>query len=279
MQSLPKPIDVPVDVYRMCVQKVKNSKLRLRLRKLEPVVVKSALEFEKAGASGTFYTVKRRINRLGTVVPKQMSDLYTLRMVRANMPARAVYDRLITAPSFGRCPLCDCRDVTTLDHFLPKAHYPSLAVNPLNLIPACHECNKAKLDCIPVMPEDQTLHPYFDDVNGSVWLKATVVGSVPAAVNFSPVPPSSWDPLTRKRLKKHFEQFGLAALFATKAAEEMVNIRLSLETLHKASGMKAVRLHLEDAYLSRKSASRNSWQSALYSAMARSDWFCDGGFR
>ena len=41
--------------------------------------------------------------------------------------------------------MCHTSEVDTLDHYLPKSKYPSLSINPLNLIPICNKCNKTKV--------------------------------------------------------------------------------------------------------------------------------------
>ncbi|MFW0180082.1 HNH endonuclease, partial [Rothia sp. P5766] len=43
----------------------------------------------------------------------------------------------------SRCSYCQVSRPNTLDHFLPKSHFPLLAISPLNLIPSCSECNSS----------------------------------------------------------------------------------------------------------------------------------------
>ncbi|MDY0931620.1 HNH endonuclease [Chryseobacterium sp. CFBP8996] len=42
------------------------------------------------------------------------------------------------------CQYCTINSANTLDHIIPKEEYSEFAVNPLNLIPACSECNGYK---------------------------------------------------------------------------------------------------------------------------------------
>ncbi|ACM92198.1 conserved hypothetical protein [Nautilia profundicola AmH] len=46
-----------------------------------------------------------------------------------------------------------------LDHYFPKSKYPYLALNPYNLIPICHTCNKKKSD------ESFKIYPYKDNID------------------------------------------------------------------------------------------------------------------
>jgi hypothetical protein len=62
-----------------------------------------------------------------------------------------------------------------------------------NLIPSCGDCNKAKLRSQPTSGEEQTLHPYFDDVDAT-WLKAKVIEADPPSLRFFPEAPATWSP-------------------------------------------------------------------------------------
>ena len=42
------------------------------------------------------------------------------------------------------CQYCTINTANTLDHIIPKEEYSEFAVNPLNLVPACSECNGYK---------------------------------------------------------------------------------------------------------------------------------------
>ncbi|MFJ9642166.1 hypothetical protein [Streptomyces sp. NPDC101206] len=70
--------------------------------------------------------------------------------------------------------LCGHGIADTLNHQLPKIVYPLLAVAPLNLVPACRGCNSHRSELAPRTAEEQTLHPYCDDLGDHVWLTARV---------------------------------------------------------------------------------------------------------
>ena len=174
--------------------------------------------------------------------------------------------------------MCAHRAVTTLDHHLPKAHYPALAVAPLNLVPSCSDCNKAKLARVPHAPEDVSIHPYFDDVDSERWLFAEVLEVAPASIRFRVEPPAAWEALLAERVRRHFRGLNLSALYGSEAAEELLNIRHLLATIHATGGADEVRLYLEEHAESCLAGRLNGWRRATYEAWAESDWFCDGGF-
>lgn len=178
----------------------------------------------------------------------------------------------------GRCPLCAHRIASTLDHHLPKAHHPALAVVPLNLVPACSDCNKCKLAYLATSSSEEPLHPYFDDIDGFTWLRAEVIEESPAAARFYVKEPSHWDETLSSRVRHHFKHLRLRQLYAAEAADELLNIRHQLEMLHGIGGMTVVRAEMKDRADSCRAARRNGWRTAAFAAFAKSDWFCDGGF-
>lgn len=199
-------------------------------------------------------------------------------MAKEGAPGRDIYDEIYESAPNGKCPLCAHRPVSSLDHYLPKAHYPALVVTPLNLVPSCGDCNKSKLNAIPLGADEVGFHPYYDNVDGEKWLYAKVVTSTPAAVVFIVQASAAWDNILTERVRNHFRDMGLGALYASEAADELSNIRHQFVGFHNAGGMQRVRHELEERAESCAEAQRNGWRTATYQAWAESDWFCDGGF-
>src|SRR6267378_3355795 len=163
MRRLPKPADDALVVFRLCISRVRQAGLRARLRAIAPTVATAAVQYDAAASAALLHTIPEQTG-VGNVTAAEMSTTYAQRMARNAAPGRSVYDRLMTAPTHGLCPLCGQRVVSTLDHHLPKERFSAVVVAPANLVPACADCNKLKLDVAPSTAEEQTLHPYFDDV-------------------------------------------------------------------------------------------------------------------
>lgn len=278
MWKLDPPQPTVRRTYATCISRIRDVGLKARLEQIEDDVVAASYAFEAAAALTQLHTLETTDDVGGIVTGEEMSKIYTQRMAKAGAPGRDIYDELLAAPAYGRCPLCGHRLVSTLDHHLPKAHYPALSVTPLNLVPSCADCNKAKIDCVPLTGADETLHPYFDDIEDDPWLYATVVKGAPAAVKFFVEPPDEWDHILASRVRRHFRILGLSALYASQASEELLSIRHYLSGLFDKSGIDEVWAHLIDRAASAEAARLNSWQTAAYKAFAASDWFCGGGF-
>ena len=212
--------------------------------------------------------------QLPDVTAKEMSWLYENKMVGKTAPGRPVYDAIKTASPQGRCPLCGHRDVTTVDHYLPKSAYAALSVNPANLVPACSECNRMKSSAVK-----DFLHPYYDNVERDRWLWARVLETSPPAVQFAVQPPETWPSGLADRVHRHFATFGLGLLYSMQAARLISGIQGRLDVLLRDGGSAAVHDHLCQDEESWQRTGLNSWQAACYGALTASDWFCAGGFK
>ncbi|MHB8370457.1 MAG: HNH endonuclease [Leptospirales bacterium] len=240
-------------------------------------VATAAADYDTKAKSSQLYRKKPQ-NKVGTVSGDEIVKVYTLRMVPKTSNGRLIYDRIMSAPVNGRCPLCGIGTVNTLDHYLPKKHFPVFSVTPNNLIPACQWCQREKSEYYPATEGDQLLHPYFDKVDNDVWLKADVVVCAPAGFRYFASPPSQWTQSTKDRVVAHLEKLKLRELFSSNAGSRLSEIRARLACLHQKGGVDAVRTYLHEELASIETDHKNSWAAAMYRAAVACDWFCNGGF-
>jgi 5-methylcytosine-specific restriction endonuclease McrA len=277
MRYLSKPTISAEIVFTSCVGVVQSSTLRQKFINCSPLITQAETEFEQKNIDGTVHTIQREKLVNGNVDFSEFVKLYTGRMV-GNSVGRVYYDMLILAAKNGLCPLCSHRDVSTLDHYLPKTLYPRLAVVPLNLIPACKDCNTGKLSSYPTSPQTQTLHPYFDNIENDEWLKVIVNKTNPISVSYFVERATGWSDLLYDRVQEHFKSFGLKVLYATQAGRELAGIKHQLQNSFNHLGTQGVQNLLVESATSRAMESRNSWQSALYLGLSNDYWFCSSGF-
>lgn len=238
----------------------------------------SSENYASAAREGLLHSFPQSSGVSRVVTDEELRKLYSNQLSNRRAAAYKIYEKLISASPHGVCPLCGEQTARTLDHHLPKGRFAALSIVPYNLVPACRDCQSAKGEKFPGAAEEQTLHPYFDELETQRWLVATVVQGSPAAVVFDVVPPANWSAIKTGRYNRHLVVFELKTRFALFAARELVQIRSQLGRLHAAGGLSAVRQHLKETADSRHSAWKNSWQTAMYEGCAASDWFCDTGF-
>jgi 5-methylcytosine-specific restriction endonuclease McrA len=278
MWRLDSPSASVRESYVASSQNVRDLALRQRFAAEEGAVVAASTTYEIAVRNTSLHRLRSSNFQLAQVSSDEMVWLYDNRMARRGGPGRKIYDQLMLLPESGRCPLCFQRTVSTLDHHLPKSRFPALAVTPLNLIPACSECNRLKRNATPARAEDETFNPYFENLENVQWLRSRVVQQVPASLLFFVDPPPTWPAVLAHRVRRHFSNFGLGPLYSSHAAQELSNIRHRLSVLYATGGTHSVRAHLRAEAASRMANHINSWQTAAYYAISMDDWFCEGGF-
>lgn len=275
MRRIAKPLDPVIDVFRRCAAGLQSRNLKGRMARVEPLI--SALEQRYDGDAyvPALHSIPQEDGvGDGEVTAEEMASLYKNKFSKKNSPGREVYDRILS--SSDGCPLCGTGVASTLDHYLPKSRFPGLAVTPINLVPACSDCNKAKHEMVPSNAADHTIHPYYDDFNDGVWLAAELLPGPPLSPRFLVRSPAGWSVTRCRRVLRHFEVFNLSRLYLANASQELASVRLFMIELHEKAGAEGVREHLAMQAASRSAAAVNSWQAALYSALAESAAYCNG---
>lgn len=268
------------EVFSACISKVRNPLLKSQLTSVTPDVVAFDAAYVAAGRppAGTpvsFFTLTSHKN-VGSITKKEMEKVYKSRMVEG--PGRKYYEQILGLSPDHVCPLCGLRFVETLDHYLPKARFPALAVAPNNLVPACYPCNIQKKTDVPKAVSKQCIHPYYDDIDTNVWLTARVKQPlIPVVVLFEVTPPALWDSVTARRVRHHFKKLSLGRLYSIAAGGDIEGHKHEFTRLHTANGAPAVEKYLLEQEDTRRKARRNCWQAALYKALAADRWFCSTG--
>lgn len=212
---------------------------------------------------------------VGTLKKSDLTKLYTQYFVPEEKPARRIYNQL-KVTSNGKCPFCgDIGQVRTLDHFIPKAHFPLYSVVPANLVPCCRDCNSDKLNAFSQTLDRQTLHPYFDDDKyfTQKWVCARVILGTPPVIEYYVSPPANWEIHEKNRVVAHFTEYGLAERFSIEAGADMPEtIAIRKTTLKELSQEEYSK------YLREKSNTLqfpiNNWRRVMFSCLADDEWFC-----
>lgn len=277
MRKVSKPTISAGDSFTTCISRVRNKTNKVQLTSIKPAIEAAAYDYNGKAEASSLHLIAT-MKSIGPVSSKEMVKTYDSRMVNSKQPGRPIYDQIKSLPDNDTCPFCNHRDVTTVDHVLPKQEYPIFAVTPINLVGCCSDCNKTKLDTVPTNATDVILHPYFDDTTDKQWLLAEVVITSPPALVFSVRYVLEWDATKNARIKNQFDLLELDDLYSKQAAREITNIRHNLVRHYDMGGLQAVRDELSFQHQSRKKANLSSWQTATYEALSNSDWFCEGGF-
>ena len=280
MEKLRPPSDTPLKVFRACISQVEDNGLKLRLESVESNIVSAARSYVDRGPRGTLYRFPSNPDVGGVVSGDEMRQVYERRMAKKSSSGRPFYDRIKEAPRHDRCPLCGVRRVATLDHYLSQKDFPILSVSPMNLVPACSDCNKSKGFKLATMAGEQFLHPYFDDVTRAQWLKARVKEVRGGTLEYYVEGPKTWTPEKLERVRYHFDKLNLNKLYKSHASEEMTGRRRLLIPVFNRRGPAGIQAHLTQQWNdSRVVNGKNSWRTVMFATLASNEWFCNRSFR
>ncbi|MDQ7249615.1 hypothetical protein [Dongia sedimenti] len=276
MRRLNRPPFIARDALNLCIASIQDGNLAARLALTADLVATAEAAYIQHGDQAELFLIPQTLG-IGGITVDEMKRVYKGTFAKS-VRTRNIYDQIKKLPENDICPMCGQRTVGSLDHYLAQSLHSALVIAPINLVPACSDCNKAKLDAQPATAEEQTLHPYFDNVDDGTWLYAVVEETNPASLRFFPNPPPDWPDAKRDRVLNHFRRFGLGALYASHSGVELTNIQYGLKRIAERGSVDDIRLELEKRVESAREAHVNSWQTAMYRALAESDWFCAGGF-
>lgn len=281
MKRLPPPELDPLEVYNTCVGDVSGTPHGRSYASAAGAIMNSADQYKLQAINRSLHTLPSsdRGNDdqfvIGNLTKGDLTKLYDKGMVKGKN-GRSLYDKIMASVPLGKCPYCRFGHAETLDHFLPKSRYPSYAVLPNNLIPACMHCNKGKGGGL-LTAESEISHPYFElkQVEQDNWLVAELVESNPATAKYSVVIPVLWPADLGRRVTNYFSEFDLARRYAVEAASELVSVSAYTRVLPTPH---LRRDHLQRVAIQERGISSNSWKTALYVALAGSSWYSDLGY-
>lgn len=278
MRKIIKPSVYIRQIVTDCISNMSDLKLKTEIECAIHLIEVANTEYNLKKASNELHHLVRGQEINSIVTSKVLKDLYSKRFINKNNLARKHYDNLLFSAPNGRCPQCGIRIATTLDHNLPKSKYALLSVSAFNLIPSCTDCNKVKHVSFPRSAEEESIHPYYDDIENIKWLHCKVINVKPLLIEYYVSTESMVPKLLNKRIKNHFDSFNLNDLYVTHGIEEFSNIQKQLINLFNSGGSMLLLEHLKEGFDSRSEININSWQTAFYETLLNDKNFTNGLF-
>lgn len=255
------------EVFLKCSQAVRDDAQKAYLESIQSQVSEQNLRYFNLAVGAQLYTIPENEILLGIETVEPIQSLYSDHFSKKESIGRGFYDRIILGATNSICPNCNQRQVTTLDHYLPKKKFGVFAISPVNLIPCCGDCNKAKLSHSPRFIGKQTIHPYFDDFMDSQWLKCNLVIGSTLGFKYFVEPPIYWSNEKKERAAYHFDRFQLGSFYSSQAGSEFSQIRSFLTNLYTIAGLTSLMKHIDNQIRSRMEVALNSWQVGMYQAL------------
>lgn len=268
----------PFDLYKRAVARKNDGPDKEALLRIEEKVSKSYETYHAAFNGKRVHLLN--IDDSYALDEKQlMKGLYGSK-AKVVKVIRAWIDEHNKRTYLRKCPYCTLSRANTTEHILPKDDYPEYAINALNLLPCCSECNSAKGEQVrdddgnPLiinfyyhhLPEVQHLFvKLLEDGNGYVDFEYYLDNSN------QEVEESMF-----RLIQSHFTKLGLLEKFEEEAVSNYTEIENKLKNSASGCGVKKCledlrKNALEDA----KEYGRNHWKVVLKLALAESEWYAE----
>ncbi|WP_152184548.1 HNH endonuclease [Sulfurimonas indica] len=274
MRIITKPSISPLRTYVRCYSSYRIA-AKNNFRAIAKFIDIQSLDYDRRANNKNLYTFSVHTHVHGHISKNEMVKLYNDKMVK-HPTGRKIYDKLMGLAPLDRCPFCGIGRVKTLDHYLPETKFPTFSVLPYNLVASCRDCNIGKSTHFASTQNTQTIHPYYDDYTHEQWLYAKVLESIPVSIEFYVNPPSHWDQVDKDRVQEHFKSYELAERFSIEASNALADLREEF-ILYKSSPS-IIQKELKKKAKVYESRYKNSFETAMYQALYKSQWYCNGGY-
>ncbi len=274
MKALSKPNNNIEEILDNCILTLREPR-KSRVVNVKDTIIAKSSEYDELATKGNLYKIPIHDNVDNIASKSDMEFLYTSKFVPKTELNRKTYDYIKSMAPNGICPYCQQNQAETVDHFLPKSKYVTYTVSPYNLVPACLHCNKDKSAPTFNSYRKQPFHPYYDDFDDTVWIKARLIERDPISFQFYAEPDSSISRDKAERIKNSFSSDGysLNDVYKIHAPELFRPCIHRIKILYDQGGRSLATKRLLENIEDERYITINSWKAAMYQAMIDSDWF------
>ena len=274
MHSLPRPVTSGAKSFATAVATIRAATDQLPYSTATSAIIDCCIHFDHLAENGELHLAQPSRFVVKGLSNAEMVKLYEQQFLQ-NKGTETIRNSIRNAPQNGLCPYCGEGSVHELDHYLPKRTFTATTVHPTNLVPACRDCNRVKNEFFPTADSPAVIHPYFDSAFDSQWLYASLIqrsNGQPTAEFEVRLP--MVDLVLQSRLESHMKVFHLYDRFRVLASQALNNFeRLMRSDLGSTMNLAATRNHLTFTAFQQSGGRENSWERAVFEAMANDDWY------
>lgn len=264
------------NLYKEAVDRKRNAADKLKLQNIEEKVKNSYDNYQAAFIDKSVHSLNKD-DSYSLDEKAFLKELYgsNYKVVR---DIRTWIDNHNKRTYLRKCPYCTLSRANTTEHILPKEDYPEYAIDALNLLPCCSECNSAKGERV----RDENGNPliinfYYNKLPETQYLYVRLFEDEKGYIDFEYYldnPDRQVDEPMFLLIKSHFEKLGLIEKYEEAAIANYVEIENRLKSSASKCGVKMcleeLRCNtLEDA----REYGRNHWKVILKLALADSEWY------
>lgn len=226
----------------------------------------------------SLYDFETKKNEEDSLYSGYMKKMYSQRFSNKGYPDLYQYYTIIRT-STSNCPYCNypTRSIRQIDHYFPKASFPSLALTVENLVPICMDCNRLKLEYYSFTKSEMLIHPYYDEFanDASEFINCRVIEEDHIGFEFFIRKLDSWDDTIFNRVNLHFKSLELDKLYSTDFETDFSVYIDELKDLYIDCGENSVKKALQRKIRSYKTSNIKPWYYVGYKSIINCNWFFD----
>lgn len=262
-----------VYAYRKATDSIRDKQTRAEYQACTGEIEQKCEAYDLLGKTTKFETALQSSFIVSSLVAPKMQELYDKQFSKLK-GTQELRNIIKSGAENNSCPYCGIGYISQLDHYLPKSEFHAVTVHPLNLVPACADCNKVKSTYTPSSGSPAVFHPYFDTAFDTSWLEGTLTqGHDGHAVAIFSVNPKVEDAHLRSRMMKHLEVFDLKNRFSSAASQLIQEFEAIYRNSTQMFALTDIKYFLEMSMRTSASIMHNSYRAATYEAMLRSPWY------
>lgn len=253
------------EIVTNCASSFRDKELKDKFVDSAEFIERKSEEYAAVAKSNKWGKISIHDKVNGVITKEEMVKLYDQKFVKQSTVREKYYDKILATAKYGKCPICGIGQASTLDHYLAKTLYPTYAVTPDNLIPECRDCNSNKSNKTIENISEAPLHPYFDDVDKSIWLCADLLFKDDVFIAKYYVNPEikEENPNLYDRFCTHLDLYKLKEAYSVQASTEMSENKQLWEKVNKQTGKQGLIRYFTECLESCEMIQKNTWKTAL----------------
>lgn len=282
MWSAPPPKRSLAEFLDACTSG-RDSATKRALRKGRPDLERISTVYEAAARAEKCWDMPQLDRHSADVSSRHMKKAY--KNILVNGQGRRFYDEILANAYLHKCVYCNHSEVMNVDHIQAISQFSALALDPLNLVGACHRCNKNLSDTVGDSAETENIHPYFW-LDTEAWLGGTLHRHPELFIEFQVECPTNWAPRQKARVQHYYKSLNLAQTLGEASVGQIVNVLTSmnagLRTLRDPSTGFTNNLNLDSfarSFLDNEHLEIvgrfgiSDWRVAVNKALSADEWF------
>lgn len=182
----------------------------------------------------------------------------------------------------NRCPCCGGSRPSQLDHHLPKDTFAEYSLWLMNLVPYCVGCNQKKSNHPGASEDKAFLHPYFDAIPDTPYIKASVTvhaESIEVVLAFDDNAVIA-DEMIKTRMRNQFEKVDVNARIEDEITEFITEHCDTIDDEYDMPSPADIKDYLiRNAARFARRHGNGSWRSSVLLSLAINEAFCAGGYK